>query len=581
MSTPNDPLIGTTLGKRYQILEKIGEGGMGAVYKARQTFMDEVIALKIIRPELRQDANFLDRFLREVKNAASVRHPNAISILDSGEFDGGLLYMAMEYVEGQDLGEVISQHPTGMKPEMMLYIARQICQALDAVHRKGIVHRDLRPDNVMVYRDDKRGLRVKVLDFGISRAMENTRLTMTGMIIGTPEFMSPEQAAGEPLDQRSDIYSLGLMIYAMLVGRTPFQSTTPHGFLHKQIYEPPTPPRKFRNDLPPMLEQAVLKTLEKKPAARYTYANALLSDLEAAVLGKPAPADTAGSAAPRKKSAGETVAGTDVHLPETMLAGGTELATGISATGKNPVSGASKAQKPFLYWLGGVAGVLLFTFLLEMSGSFYMDDEIGVWMLGIFLASGIFLAWRYCDSARDLWATAFWVACGIVWIGFAYLYFYDLTYMTDEGGAGVIGSLVLLLSGAGMAYQNRDELQGGKLALLWFGGSFGLAALAVSLNEFNGDLYVRDVGSLIAIVSLGLILGSGIYLLRRALQELSILEAAAYWLGLSAAEMVLNFYAFNQFLDVMDEETTVLVGIIFALALAGYIVYTYREQRRA
>ncbi|MCB0295148.1 MAG: hypothetical protein KDG51_07890, partial [Calditrichaeota bacterium] len=250
------------------------------------------------------------------------------------------------------------------------------------------------------------------------------------------------------------------------------------------------------------------------------------SDLEAAVLGKPAPADTAGSAAPVKKSAGETVAGTDVHLPETMLAGGTELATGISATGKNPVSGASKAQKPFLYWLGGVAGVLLFTFLLEMSGSFYMDDEIGVWMLGIFLASGIFLAWRYCDSARDLWATAFWVACGIVWIGFAYLYFYDLTYMTDEGGAGVIGSLVLLLSGAGMAYQNRDELQGGKLALLWFGGSFGLAALAVSLNEFNGDLYVRDVGSLIAIVSLGLILGSGIYLLRRALQELSILEAA-------------------------------------------------------
>lgn len=307
MAQSNDSLVGQTLSGRYEVLEKIGEGGMGAVYKVRQKYIQRIEALKIILPIYMQDPQFVERFLKEAKNAGKVTHPNVVVIHDFGETEQGALYLAMEYLEGESLGQTLANHPRGISLKGVLQIAGQVCRALEAIHTAGIVHRDLKPDNIMLCSRDKGALLVKVLDFGIAKAVQSSRFTQTGAIFGTPAYMSPEQGRGDPLDARSDVYSLGVILYEMLTGRLPFYAESALGYVAKHNQNLPPPPREFKQDLPRAVEKAVLKALEKKPANRFQTASELGDSLEQAINEPPL-------AARPKKPAAKPIPSTETVL---------------------------------------------------------------------------------------------------------------------------------------------------------------------------------------------------------------------------------------------------------------------------
>src|ERR1700722_16577485 len=209
---------GSVLADRYEILKLLGEGGMGAVYKARDRELDRLVALKVIRPELAGHASILQRFKQELILARKITHRNIIRIFDLGIADG-IRFITMEFVEGQDLASLLDEHGK-MTPEETVKILRQVCAALEAAHAEGVVHRDLKPQNIMVEASG----RVCVMDFGLARSMENVGMTQAGTVLGTPAYMSPEQAKGMPADERSDLYSLGIIAYQMLTGKVPFKA---------------------------------------------------------------------------------------------------------------------------------------------------------------------------------------------------------------------------------------------------------------------------------------------------------------------------------------------------------------------
>src|SRR5262252_4574981 len=213
--------IGTLLAERYEILKLLGQGGMGAVYKARDTELDRLVALKLIRRELAKNPEMLRRFKQELILARQVTHKNVIRIFDLGE-SGGTKFITMDFVEGQDLRHLL--HEQGkFPPEQAARMMLQICRALEAAHTEGVIHRDLKPHNIML---DKNG-RAYVMDFGIARSAYLPGMTQTGALIGTPEYMSPEQAKGEKLDERSDLFSMGVIFYELLTGSSPYYSDTP------------------------------------------------------------------------------------------------------------------------------------------------------------------------------------------------------------------------------------------------------------------------------------------------------------------------------------------------------------------
>ncbi len=248
-------LTGRTLGS-YEILEEIGRGGMAQVYRAYQPSLNRDVAIKILPPQLALDRQFVDRFVREARAAASLRHPHIVIIHDVSEQDG-LYYMVMEYLSGQTLRQLIkSEGP--LPPARATKITEQLAIALDYAHRHGFVHRDVKPSNIFVGEGD----RVTLTDFGIAKAAsEAQQLTRTGTLMGTPEYMSPEQAEGRTVDYRSDLYALGVVLYHMLTGRVPFRRTTPAATLHAVIYEPPPPPRQLNPSIPPAVESVVLKSV--------------------------------------------------------------------------------------------------------------------------------------------------------------------------------------------------------------------------------------------------------------------------------------------------------------------------------
>src|SRR5712691_1622959 len=211
--------VGSILAERYEILKLLGEGGMGAVYKARDTELDRLVALKVIRPELAGHPTVLARFKQELLLARKITHRNVIRIYDLG-VSSGLRFITMEYVEGKDLSGLLEEHK--YTPYEAVDILRQICLALEAAHAEGVVHRDLKPQNIMIEASG----RVCVMDFGLARSMETTGMTQAGAVMGTPAYMSPEQAKGLPADQRSDIFSLGIIAYQMLTGIVPFKADT-------------------------------------------------------------------------------------------------------------------------------------------------------------------------------------------------------------------------------------------------------------------------------------------------------------------------------------------------------------------
>lgn len=269
-------LVGTRLDK-YEIQEVIGRGGMATVYRAYQESLNRHVAVKVLAGQLAHDEDFRQRFEREAKAVAQLNHPNILPVYDYGEDpQRDVVYFVTQLVEGGTLSQRMGQP---LPVEEAVRIASDVAQALDYAHRHGIIHRDVKPSNILLAEDG----RPLLTDFGIARIVQETRLTRTGTSLGTAEYMSPEQAKGEPLGPGADSYSLAVVFYEMLVGRPPFQADTDIAVLHQHVYEPPPPPRRLRPDIPRRLEQVILKALTKDPAKRYPTAGALAQALERAL----------------------------------------------------------------------------------------------------------------------------------------------------------------------------------------------------------------------------------------------------------------------------------------------------------
>lgn len=365
---PVDPLVGTVLAGRYQIVEQLGAGGMGTVYKAKQLAMDRFVALKLLHLHYTTNKQAVARFDREMQVTARIEHPNTIRVYDYGQAEDGRLFLAMEYLEGRTLKDALgSREPMGS--ERLAHIAVQIGKALSAAHSDGVVHRDLKPDNVMLL--DRYGEKdfVKVLDFGIARFTDDTKtqLTAEGAVVGTPAYMSPEQATGGGLDERTDIYSFGVMLFEMATGQVPFDAPTTISLMVKHVQEAPPRPSELAPGLvSDALETLILQMLAKNPAARPQTIGDVVRGLEAA-LG-PAPYQLAA----------------DTHVP-----GGLDQTFDASALPARPgaregpraLAGAAPAPEPrpkkgagpllailALLLLGGGAAALVATGALSGAG---------------------------------------------------------------------------------------------------------------------------------------------------------------------------------------------------------------------
>jgi serine/threonine-protein kinase len=287
-------LIGGVIAGRFHILEKLGEGGMGAVYLGEHVKMGRKSAIKVLTEALAQDTEAIARFNREAANAARITHPNVCAIYDFGETDDGLIYLAMEFIEGEALTDLLNREgPLG--PYRAAAIIKQAGDALQAAHDLGIVHRDLKPDNIMITQGRGGDEVVKVVDFGIAKAMggeEGQKVTRTGLVVGTPEYMSPEQLSGDVLDGRSDIYSLALVLYRMLTGRLPFEAESAQEVMIKRLTDEPLKLNEalVGGNFPAKLQQVMEKALQRMPADRYVSASEFAGNVAEAVAGEPSTA---------------------------------------------------------------------------------------------------------------------------------------------------------------------------------------------------------------------------------------------------------------------------------------------------
>jgi serine/threonine protein kinase len=276
------PAVLAALGQRYEILGEAGHGSMGNVYKARDRETGETVALKLLKPEIASDQAMMDRFKNELLFARKITHKNVCRVYEFNRI-GGIAYTSMEFVEGESLRSVLNRFG-GLPQRKATDLALQICSGLKEAHAQGIVHRDLKPENVMI---DAQG-NVKIMDFGIARSMEaGTRLT--GSMVGTPAYMAPEQVAGKPVDYRTDIYSLGLILYEMFTGTPAFAADNSIAVALKQMREEPPPPHEIEPGIPVGTERAILKSLEKDPATRFQSIADLESNLRSAASVAPPP----------------------------------------------------------------------------------------------------------------------------------------------------------------------------------------------------------------------------------------------------------------------------------------------------
>lgn len=369
-TTAKDSRVGEVLDGKYRLDATLGQGGMGAIYRATHLMLDKQVAVKLIKPELVTSPDIVRRFQREARAAGNLNHPNIAAAYDLGQTSDGTLYIAMELINGPSLKDVIRSGGP-MAVDRIVRIMRQVGDALALAHRHNIIHRDLKPHNVMLATGN--GVEVpKLLDFGIAKTFDDasTQLTATGFVLGTPQYMSPEQAAGRPIDGRSDLYSLGIILYEMLIGEVPFNDPSTPAVLVKHLTEPPSPPSSRRPDVAvsPVLESIALRLLAKEPADRYQSADEFVAALPDAagptvavprvdqdatvVLGStppsamparaPSQADATVVAAPLSTSASYAPTVMPMPTPPSAAAAGAAAAAATAAT----VMGAGAATKP-------------------------------------------------------------------------------------------------------------------------------------------------------------------------------------------------------------------------------------------
>ncbi len=321
-----DTLIGTVFDGRYMIVRKLGAGGMADVYLAEDQELGRRVAIKILNDRHAADEQFVERFRREAKNAAGLSHPNIVQIYDRGTAEG-TYYIAMEYLDGRSLKElIVGRGPAPIK--LAIEYTREILAAVGFAHRNGIVHRDIKPHNVLCGPEG----RLKVTDFGIARSGAS-QMTEVGSIIGTAQYLSPEQARGAPVDQSSDLYSVGVVLYELLTGQVPFTGDTPLEIAMKHLSTIPRPPSELREDVPHDLDLVVLRALAKEPTDRYQSAEEMDADLNRVLEGLPVGDETANAATAVLAGAGVMAA-----APTSVIARpgrhGSDDASGSDASGR-------------------------------------------------------------------------------------------------------------------------------------------------------------------------------------------------------------------------------------------------------
>ncbi len=285
--------VASALEGRYQVLQELGRGGMGIVFQAHDKQLNDQVAIKILSPLLSNDADALDRLKREVSAARRITHPNVIRIHDIAE-SKGLHYVSMEYFHGTSLKEHIKR--SGSLSLMQTYnIASQVCDGLEEAHKQGVIHRDLKSQNIIINPSGH----LKIIDFGLAHTTHLQGMTATGLIMGTPEYMAPEQVAGKRVDERADIYSLGIILYELFTGKVPFSADSAIAVGFMQMKDPPQPPHEINSQLPAEMEAIILKCLQKEPSARFASVAQVKSALERAIKVPPPVSDI--SAPPVKK----------------------------------------------------------------------------------------------------------------------------------------------------------------------------------------------------------------------------------------------------------------------------------------
>jgi serine/threonine-protein kinase len=290
-----DPMIGSTIDGRYIVEALLGEGGMGTVYAARHAIIDKRVAIKVLRKEAAADESSAQRFIIEAKAASKIGHQNIVDITDFGVLPAGNAYFVMEFLDGPTLGKLVHEHKH-LPAARAIAICMQVARGLAAAHAKSIIHRDLKPENIFALEKDGTPDFVKIVDFGIAKDIKaGKRLTAVGMVLGTPEYMSPEQATGAETDHRVDQYALGCILYEMLTGDVPFKGENAPKTLTKHVFDAVVAPTKLRPDLeiPLLVEEIVMRMLQKKPADRYADMRALIEAFDAA-LGKIAAGEAPG-----------------------------------------------------------------------------------------------------------------------------------------------------------------------------------------------------------------------------------------------------------------------------------------------
>lgn len=376
------------LAGRYELIQKIGEGGMAVVYKAKDRLLNRYVAIKILRPEYSKDEQFVDSFKRESQAAAGLQHPNIVAIYDVGKA-GSINYIVMELIDGAPLSDIIEREaPFDYK--RTIDIAKQMASALSLAHKHRIIHRDVKPHNIMMTKD---GI-AKLTDFGIAKAVSNATLVAdTNRVIGSVHYFSPEQARGAYVDERSDIYSLGIVIYEMLTGEVPFDGENPVEVALKHINEEPAPPSRIVKGIPPTLEKLVMKAIDKYPTNRYSSADELLEDLKSiefitSKLGSAAFIDTGlHTGGSRSYTPGNTVRARN-EMPENsrftaksqeeeeVLASLRRMEGGQSAENRKPAG--KKSKKKIFAIAGGIVALLVIAAVLLYATGIRGGKEVKV-----------------------------------------------------------------------------------------------------------------------------------------------------------------------------------------------------------